>query len=602
MTDTRVFLSDPGEAVLLADGSVFNILLLARQRTPIPLGEGVLGLLGTVVNDHGRPGRATELEGGVEDLRTRYGGFKSFVGDGVASGYEGNLYARAKGASAPRVVLMPVDLALKDKTITDATAVDLAVVFARGARTFTATAADEVFETSEHGLAVNDTIQVVSKSGATGVTVATTYYVKTVPDADTFTLSETLGGATLELSVDGSGTWRPISVAAGIDLAPRTIPAGTRLATASSAFVVRTLEDLTWAAGEFGAKSVRIAKVSGTVAAINTLAAIGTGVDADYTSIWRDTFADGELADSTLVVCTTATTVSDDVDAAELALRYSRAFEALLDSPAGQAVNVLACDRDESAIADLLSAHCLTARSRGYFRFGVVSPPLGTTASAARSDSGDGVARATLSREVVAYVHPGVRRPFLEDAANLSSADGYLVTVPAAIPFAARIANTPPWENPARPHPVLQQYGILELESVTGLVPATQYRAGVVVPEFTRQGGALVASFRDGILANKAKIATKRMEAYLALGILDMSGPYHKEPASPSNQELLEDACTGFLEKLKTEERVGEYAIARSFDAATDHLRMDFAVNTVGNLDTMTFGLLVSGDAVAQSA
>jgi len=596
MTDTRVFLSDPGEATLLADGSVFNILLLARQRAQIPLGEGVLGLVGAVPNDYGRPNRAVDLEGGIEDLRTVYGGFKSFIGDGVASGYEGNLAARAKGASAPRVVLVPVDLALKDKTISDVTAVDLKVSLARGVRSFTTAIATDLVNCAGHDFANGDSLQLVTLSTTTGVVVATTYFVRDVVAGVSFKLALTAGDTAIDLATgDGSGTLRPVSVAAGIDLAPRTVPAGSRLSV--GAFIVRTLEDVVWAEDEFGAKTVRIGLVSGTPAAINTLT-----LSSDFTAILADVDTEGATTGSVLGHVTTATTVPDTIDSAELILRYGRAFDYCLDTPAGQAINVIACDRDESAIADLLGAHCLTARSRGYFRFGVVSPPVGTSAVNARADSGDGVARSTLERSVVAYVHPGVRRPFLEDSANLSATDGYLVTVPAAIAFAARIAATPPWENPARPHPVLSAYGILELESVPGLVPATQYRAGIVVPEFTRQAGSLVASFRDGILANKSKIATKRMEAYLALGILEMSGPYHKEPASPSNQELLEDACTGFLEKLFGEERIGEYRIARTFDATTDHLRMDFAVNTVGNLDTMTFGLLVAGDAVAQSA
>lgn len=58
-----------------------------------------------------------------------------------------------------------------------------------------------------HGLAVNDTF-VPFTSGAlpTGLTAGTTYYVLTVPDADTLTLSATAGGAAINTTGSQSGT------------------------------------------------------------------------------------------------------------------------------------------------------------------------------------------------------------------------------------------------------------------------------------------------------------------------------------------------------------------------------------------------------------
>jgi hypothetical protein len=60
---------------------------------------------------------------------------------------------------------------------------------------------------TSHGFAVNDPV-VFSTSGAlpTGLTAGTTYYVKTVPTADTFTVSATAGGAAINTSGAGSGT------------------------------------------------------------------------------------------------------------------------------------------------------------------------------------------------------------------------------------------------------------------------------------------------------------------------------------------------------------------------------------------------------------
>lgn len=58
-----------------------------------------------------------------------------------------------------------------------------------------------------HGFAANDPV-VFSTSGAlpTGLTAGTTYYVKTVLTADTFTVSATAGGAAINTSGAGSGT------------------------------------------------------------------------------------------------------------------------------------------------------------------------------------------------------------------------------------------------------------------------------------------------------------------------------------------------------------------------------------------------------------
>lgn len=57
-----------------------------------------------------------------------------------------------------------------------------------------------------HGLAVNTPV-VFTTTGAlpTGLTAGTTYYVKTVLDADTFTVSATAGGTAIDTSSAGSG-------------------------------------------------------------------------------------------------------------------------------------------------------------------------------------------------------------------------------------------------------------------------------------------------------------------------------------------------------------------------------------------------------------
>jgi len=73
--------------------------------------------------------------------------------------------------------------------------------------TFTVNAGTDVFTLAAHGLTVNDAVQVASTGTLPGGMAAlTTYYVKTVPTADTFTLSATLGGSTLNVTTSGTGT------------------------------------------------------------------------------------------------------------------------------------------------------------------------------------------------------------------------------------------------------------------------------------------------------------------------------------------------------------------------------------------------------------
>jgi len=74
--------------------------------------------------------------------------------------------------------------------------------------TFTVTIASPgVFTKSAHGYAINDPV-VFSTTGAlpTGLTAGTVYYVLTVPTADTFTVSTSVGGSAVNTSGSQSGT------------------------------------------------------------------------------------------------------------------------------------------------------------------------------------------------------------------------------------------------------------------------------------------------------------------------------------------------------------------------------------------------------------
>lgn len=75
---------------------------------------------------------------------------------------------------------------------------------------FTVTAATDLITSAAHGLEVGDVIEV--KSGTTlptGMSAATPYYVISVPSANTFKVSATKGGTTINIEDTGTGdhTW-----------------------------------------------------------------------------------------------------------------------------------------------------------------------------------------------------------------------------------------------------------------------------------------------------------------------------------------------------------------------------------------------------------
>ncbi|RVD66409.1 hypothetical protein [Mesorhizobium sp. M7A.F.Ca.ET.027.03.2.1] len=81
---------------------------------------------------------------------------------------------------------------------------------APAARSFAATisiASPGVVTKVAHGLSVGAAVKIATTGALpTGLTAGTTYYVKTAPDADTFTLSTTPGGSTITTTGSQSGT------------------------------------------------------------------------------------------------------------------------------------------------------------------------------------------------------------------------------------------------------------------------------------------------------------------------------------------------------------------------------------------------------------
>lgn len=66
----------------------------------------------------------------------------------------------------------------------------------------------DVITIKGHGLSVSDRVVFWTPAGCTlptGITEGVAYFVKTVPDADTITISTTDGGSTLDITADGDG-------------------------------------------------------------------------------------------------------------------------------------------------------------------------------------------------------------------------------------------------------------------------------------------------------------------------------------------------------------------------------------------------------------
>ena len=75
-------------------------------------------------------------------------------------------------------------------------------------------AANDSLSCPAHALAVNDPVtfwQYESIALPGGITEGSVYFVKAVPDADSLTVSATLGGAVLDLSTSGQGTCQKLT-------------------------------------------------------------------------------------------------------------------------------------------------------------------------------------------------------------------------------------------------------------------------------------------------------------------------------------------------------------------------------------------------------
>lgn len=563
MPDIYVYSTDPGKEVRTSKGSVINAIAGAEQQPEAVVGVAVLGVVGTPANDRGVPGVPVLLSG-TQEIFSRWGGFKAHVGDGAATGYNGNVAALLDRLRAQQIVFSPVNM--------EARLVD-EVLKLKVARTFAITGesdTDTITTDRPHGLTAGDEVTFTGVTGGTGATWTGTHTVLLVQSPTDFTLT---------------GVSYTTDVTAGVMTAVSrpafALPAGTIIQTAADGFRVRTLEDLEWPEDDSSELEVRFAKVSGTEAAINTI----------------DEFA------STVTqarVTTTSTDEPDEMTAAEVALRYQAALDTFNANLVGQSATIMVIDRTEADISDALAAHCAASTSEGLFRVCVVAPPVGTSVAEALADDNDGVRRSSLNGEYAIFVHPGFRRRFPLDG-NLSASNDYKATFPGQALLAAKMLNVRPEENPTfvETEPAVT-YGAAELELVmTREQKVAHFQAGIVTPVFERVRGRLVLSWRDGIMVSGEKIARKRLRDFITQNIIARATPYHKRIATPANQQRVFDSCNTWLIGLENpaDQRIFGHELTTTFDGQAEEFTVQADVVELGSLDIITIrvGVRASG-------
>lgn len=146
MPIVEFFTSDPGLERLTGNTKI-NVIEQLAQAIRLAGGIGSVGMYGSVLNDRGIPNIPQRLAG-PEDIKTLFGGFKSYLGDGVdfgsgnydtkgsLSGYNGNLAAQIEGLDAPLITLTIPDFAIKDALFGGGSDDDVLVSFGRAGSTF----------------------------------------------------------------------------------------------------------------------------------------------------------------------------------------------------------------------------------------------------------------------------------------------------------------------------------------------------------------------------------------------------------------------------------------------------------------------------------
>lgn len=565
MPELEVLTNDPGREVRTSKGSRMIVIRDVQQSVQSGTGLDVLGVFCSMVNDLGQP-NVPRLLGDIQEVFGKWGGFSPYVGDGAATGYNGNGAWMLWKLPARYVVVCPVDMASK-KT---GTALKLKIT-----RTFklTGEADTEVLTTDRpHGLKVGDVVTTTGIVGGASATWTGDKTVATVPSTTTLTLT----GVAFSTDVTDGVLTPAVLNAYGIK-------AGTIVKTAGD-YHVRTLEDLSWANNTAGEKEVRFAYVSGTKAAINTLVT------------FLDTTVNARLT-------TTSTDEADAMDSTEITARYTAAMAAMNVNPDGKSARLVITDRSDTNVCDALSLHCDESTARGILRIAVITPPVGTTPENARATSGVGVARSTLSKTRTAYCHGGfTRRGDALDRANLSVVNDYNVTFPGQALLAAKMTHVVPEENPTfvETDPFVP-YGVNGLEQELSVTQAqAHFAAHICAATMEPLRGSYVGAYRDGVMADGTEIATRRLEDLVTLIAVDRATPWHKRLAAPRNRQSLFDSVEAGLAKLvnptsKTEDkRVERIVMTLTYDPEVREATLIITVYEYGSMNVITIRIAIT--------
>lgn len=183
-------LDQPTADLAESDFSAYSWTEVKGWRTSAAVGDTRASIAVTEINSPRDFVIGGTLNGGTQEQA-----FNSIPGD---AGQAAMLAAQVAGYNYPFKVVWPARNAPRSATV-------VVTIAAPGVFTWTA-----------HGLAVDTAIKFTTTGALpTGLTANTVYFVKTVPTADTFTVSATVGGTAVTTSSTQSGTHTATTVPSG---------------------------------------------------------------------------------------------------------------------------------------------------------------------------------------------------------------------------------------------------------------------------------------------------------------------------------------------------------------------------------------------------
>lgn len=183
-------LDQPTTELAESDFAAYSWTEVKGWRTSAAMGDTRASIAVTEINSPRDFVIAGSLNGGTQEQA-----FNSIPGD---AGQAAMLAAMVAGYNYPFKVVWPARNAPRSATVT------------------VTVATPGVFSWTAHGLVVDTAIKFTTTGALpTGLVAGTTYFVKAVPTADTFTVAATVGGAAIATSGTQSGTHTATTVPSG---------------------------------------------------------------------------------------------------------------------------------------------------------------------------------------------------------------------------------------------------------------------------------------------------------------------------------------------------------------------------------------------------